>query len=466
MARPFFYEHVSSVPSKLKDLGFAGQFHWVPHHRAHAASAFFASPFYKALTLSIDGIGEDNTAGVYLGEGNDLTKIASIDYPNSIGFFWEKFSEFLGFSPYDACKVMGMSANGDGKKVLEPFTKIVTLTDDGLFKINIEIMKFRANDFKSLEELFEINKRQVNEPLQQIHYDIADGLQLMTNNILMHIVSHFLEQTQTDYVCLAGGVGLNCVSNNMIYQNTHIRDLFVQPAAHDGGTALGCALSIWHKEMGNSKRAYLPNTYLGPAYSDENYEAEAKKAGLSVKRIDDIETEVAVLLTQGNIVSWFQDRMEFGPRALGNRSLLADPRNPLIREIMNVKVKHREEFRPFAPSILKENVGDWFKTKGLPNASYYMLMAMDVIPEKAGLIPAVIHSDNTGRVQVVEEQNNPKYYNLIREFGKLTGVPMLLNTSFNDNEPIVCSPADAIKTFLSTRIDFLVLGNYLIASPN
>ncbi|GLW36640.1 carbamoyltransferase C-terminal domain-containing protein [Pectobacterium actinidiae] len=459
-----FYRKTANVPLILQNMGFRGDFHWVAHHTAHAASAYYPSSFNESLVLSLDGIGEDNTAGVFIGKENKLTKISTITYPNSIGFMWERISEYLGFSEYDACKVMGMAAYGDAERFKEQFSSIVECLPEGQFTINNDILTFRSKSFSKLESLFDLQKRHKHDELRQEHYDIAATLQVVTDDIVMNIARHYLASSGSHHLCLAGGVALNCITNRLLYEACDIADIYVQPAAHDAGTAIGAALYIWHHIMEQTQRHPMVSAYLGPEYSDMQYEHELKKYNLTWEKVDNIHQRVASLIADNNVVAWFQGRMEFGPRALGNRSLLADPRNKDIRDLMNLKVKHREFFRPFAPSVLREYASDWFISRGLPDAAKYMLLAMDVKPAKQNAIPAVTHADGTARVQIVDKETNESYTHLISEFHKLTGVPILLNTSFNDSEPIVCSPEDAIKTFLKTRIDFLVLGDYIIKS--
>ncbi|MEL5515582.1 carbamoyltransferase C-terminal domain-containing protein [Serratia bockelmannii] len=459
-----FYRRTSNVPLKLQKMGFRGDFHWVAHHLAHAASAYYPSSFEESLILSLDGIGEDNTAGVFVGKKNKIDKISSVAYPNSIGFMWEKISEYLGFSEYDACKVMGMAAYGDPEKFKKHFSRIVKCLPKGQFTIDNDILEFRSKSFSNLENLFDLQKRNQGDDLHQEHYDIAATLQVVTDEIVMNMTSYYLNVTGSRHVCLAGGVALNCITNRLLYEKCDIDDIYVQPAAHDAGTAIGAALYIWHHILDQIQRHPMKNAYLGPEYSDSEYEKVLNEYNLPWEKVSNTHEEVANLISNGNVVAWFQGRMEFGPRALGNRSLLADPRNSDIRDLMNLKVKHREFFRPFAPSVLREYVNDWFVSRGLPDAAKYMLLAMDVKSDRRGTIPAVTHADGTARVQVVDRDINDSYARLISEFHKLTGVPILLNTSFNDSEPVVCSPEDAIKTFLKTRIDFLVLGEYIVKS--
>ncbi|ELQ9311459.1 carbamoyl transferase [Serratia marcescens] len=459
-----FYRTTSNVPLKLQKMGFRGDFHWIAHHLAHAASAYYPSSFEESLILSLDGIGEDNTAGVFVGKKNRIDKISSVAYPNSIGFMWEKISEYLGFSEYDACKVMGMAAYGDPEKFKKHFSRIVKCLPKGQFTIDNDIFEFRSKSFSNLEDLFDLQKRNQGDELHQEHYDIAATLQVVTDEIVMNMTSYYLNVTGCRHVCLAGGVALNCITNRLLYEKCDIDDIYVQPAAHDAGTAIGAALYIWHHILDQIQRHPMKNAYLGPEYSDTEYEKVLNKYNLPWEKLSNTHEEVANLISNGNVVAWFQGRMEFGPRALGNRSLLADPRNRDIRDLMNLKVKHREFFRPFAPSILREYVNDWFVSRGLPDAAKYMLLAMDVKSDRRDTIPAVTHADGTARVQVVDRDMNDSYAKLISEFHKLTGVPILLNTSFNDSEPVVCSPEDAIKTFLKTRIDFLVLGEYIVKS--
>jgi carbamoyltransferase len=459
-----FIEGVSSAKKQLIERGgFRGEFHFLPHHACHAASAFQVSPFDEAAVLVVDGIGEWASTSLYCGQGKRLTRLREFTFPDSLGFVWEKMSRYLGFSRYDASKVMGLAAYGDASKTIETFSSL--MKEKATFKVDADVLRHESPDFSSIEKLFGLPRR--NKPVDfgvddwQGYVDVAAGLQLLTEQALFEVLENFDPQKYRN-LCMAGGVALNCAANGKIVQSKRFDDVFIQPAAHDAGTALGAAFLIWNEFLGRERDYIFTNAYLGPEYPDQELERILRHTALPHQKVNITKT-VARLLADGKIVGWFQGRMEWGPRALGNRSLLADPRNKAIRELMNVKVKHRERYRPFCPSILAEKAGDWCDTSGNVDANKYMLTTSMAHPAKRDLISAVIHEDGTVRAQLVSHANNSLYYELISEFEAISGVPLLLNTSFNDSEPIVCSPQDAIKTFMKTGIDHLALGPYLVS---
>jgi carbamoyltransferase len=457
-----FYNQLLTVPEQLLAMGFKGEFKWVDHHLAHAASAFYPSAFTDAAVLAVDGIGETSSTLMAIGEGNLLRTVQEVPYPASIGFIWEKLAKYIGFSEYDACKVMGLSAYGDPTRYEGEFNQIITLQPDGTFTADNDVFCFRVEDYTALESLFGFKRRERGEPLTQEHSDLTAALQKVTERILLHMAEYLHRVSRSENLCMAGGVALNCVANGLLAEQGPFRHVYVQPAAHDAGTAMGAALVIHHMVLGNVERDALPHTYLGPSFTDQEIEAELRQAGVRYERVELIERAVAELLSQNRVVGWFQGRMEFGPRALGNRSLLADPRDPDNRERLNIVVKHREDFRPFAPSILHEEASHWYEITRPVLASDFMLVGYRVHKDRWEKIPAVVHVDGTSRIQTVRQETNLRYHRLISEFFALTGVPVLLNTSFNDNEPIVCTPADAVRTFKKTAIDYLAIGNFLI----
>ncbi|MFQ5731438.1 MAG: carbamoyltransferase C-terminal domain-containing protein [Planctomycetaceae bacterium] len=465
-----FIADIRSVPRHLGIMGFGGEFHWVDHHLAHGASAFFASEFDNAAVLSVDGIGDGKTTAGYLGEGRSITPVYGVPSPHSIGFLWELTSMFLGFDIYDATKIMGLSAYGEAGRYEETFRKLIRPRPDGQFRVDEDRLRFWELDygrktgyFAGLETLFDRQRRRPHEELEPAHYDIAAALQTVTDAILLHIVRHLHAVTNSANLCLAGGVALNCVSNQRVFEDGPFAKLYVQPAAHDAGTAIGAATFVWHHVLDNDRSEGLQSASLGPEFSNSQIEDALRRRGLNYQTCDNVERDVAIALGRGEIVGYLQGRMEIGPRALGNRSLLADPRNPNMRDILNAKVKHREFFRPFAPSVLHEEANDWFHIRKPSTAAEFMLMAYSVRNEARDKIPAVIHADGTSRIQTVRRDVNPRYHKLISEFRELTGVPIVLNTSFNDSEPIVCSPDDAIDTFLKTNIDYLAMGDFLVS---
>lgn len=459
-----FYEKLRQVPQKLSDiyeLDMRERFHWIDHHTSHAGSAYFVSPFEEAAILVVDGIGEIESTTLSKGEGNKIRLLKSINYPHSLGFLWEKLSIFLGFTEYDAGKVMGLASYGDPNRYYDTLRQFVNVGTRG-FTVDHTVVRFRGNDHSGLEQILG-RKRDPHDELEERHADIAAALQRITEEILLKLAHHLSESTGSSNVCLAGGVALNCVANSILLEKGPFKDVYIQPAAHDAGTAIGAAYFIWNHQLGNPRSFVMDHAYFGPEYSQEEIRQALDENRLTYVHVEEIEKEVAKLVADGNVVGWFQGRMEVGPRALGNRSLLADPRNPKMRDILNMKVKHREYFRPFAPSVLVDNADDWFSIPQKSISSDFMLFAYRVNDEKKGVISAVTHVDGTSRIQTVREGTNPKYYKLIQEFEALTGVPLILNTSFNDREPIVCSPQDAVSTFLKTRIDYLAIGNFLVS---
>jgi len=463
-------EKLAFVPDELRKMGFAGELMWVGHHLAHAASAFYASPFQEAAILVIDGIGDDSdTAAYYHGTGNQIRSLQTISFPHSLGFLWEIISLFLGFSLYDAAKIMGLASYGNPTRHYGVLDKLVRFTADGKFELDNDLLRFEkivyyppSADFMCLENLFEIQARQPNDDLTEVHHDIAAALQEKTNDIVHHILMYLHEQTGCSNVCLAGGVALNCVTNRHAFEKSPFRNLYVQAGANDAGTAIGAAAHIWHDVLGRKAREPMLSPYTGPEYSNDEIEMALKSSGLMYERLEHIEERVARLIAQEAVVGYFQGQMEFGPRALGSRSILADPRNANMREILNHKVKHREYFRPFAPSILHEEVHNWFEIAKETTAADFMLMAYPAKPAIKDKIPAVLHVDGTGRIQTVKKNISPRYHRVISEFFRLTGRLVVLNTSFNDQEPIICTPYDAIQTFLKTHIDYLAIGDFLV----
>ena len=456
------FVRLNRVPEKLREKGFSGEFKWIDHHLCHAASGFYPSPFDEAAVLTVDGIGEVSSTSFAHGKKNKLKIIGEILYPASLGFLWEKIAKYLGFTEYDSCKTMGLAGYGDPETYLKHFYEMVRIVPEGRFELDNNILRFRAEDFSGLERLFGVRRRERDQELTQAHKDIAASLQEVTNGVMMHMVNYIHEQTGSENLCMAGGVALNCVSNRLLHEQGPFANLYIQPAAHDAGTAIGAAMVVWNFILGNDYRETMTHAYFGPSFTDEEIETALKNRRVNYQRVEDIERKVAQLLSQMHIVGWFQGAMEVGPRALGNRSLLADPRFPQMREIMNKKIKHREMFQPFAPSVLYEQADKWFEITKPTQASDFMLITYPTKNGADGRIPAVTHIDQTCRIQTVRKETNSKYHKLISEFFSLTGVPLVLNTSFNDSEPIVCSPADAVNTFLKTGMDYLAIGNFLV----
>lgn len=459
-----FFQNLCKIPALLEEMGFRGEFSWIDHHLSHAASTFYLSPFSEAAVLTVDGIGEMESTVMAYGNGRLLTELQKIHYPASIGFLWEKIAKFLGFTEYDSYKVMGLAAYGRPERYRDQFHQLITFLSEGSFALDSERLCFRVEDYSLLEQLFHLSRRTPQATITQEHQDVASALQEATSNLLLHIVADLFERTASANLCIAGGVALNCIANQVIHTRGPFTQLSIQPAAHDAGTALGAALVIWHQQLASERRQVMHHVYLGPSFSDAEIVSALRERNISYERVDVIEQIIAQLLSCGKIVGWFQGAMEFGPRALGNRSLLADPRDKNMWNILNTRVKHREEFRPLAPSVLSEEAQNWFEICKPTMASDFMLLAYPVREGVEQKIPAVVHVDGTSRIQTVRKETNERYHSLISQFFRITGVPLVLNTSFNDDEPIVCTPRDAIATFLRTpEIDYLALGDFLVS---
>ena len=466
-----FYKKIMTVPSQLNKLAgydVSKKVQWIPHLICHASSAFFISPFKEAAILSIDGIGEFSSTWFGIGKSNAIHVIKEINYPNSLGFLWEKISKYLGFTEYDSSKVMGLSAYGTLDRFYKNFQKIVRLLPEGVFETDNDILRFRIEDYSQLEELFGVKKINSPREISKDQRDIAATLQKITDEVILHLARYLKKEAGSKNLCLAGGVALNCVSNGFLLQHSTFQHLYVQPAANDAGTALGSAYYIWHQILKQRRNFAMNHAYWGPEYSEKEILSALKRAKVEYRKVHDIGVEVAQRLADGNIIGWFQGRVEWGPRALGNRSLLADPRRKAMKDILNERIKKREPFRPFAPSVLKEFAPQWFivPRKGDSISTEFMEINFDVKKSKQKMIPAVTHKDGTSRVQLVNKKTNPLYHKMITAFYEITGVPLVLNTSFNDNEPIVCSPDDALNTFMRTKMDFLAIGNYLISKKS
>ncbi|KAH7186249.1 carbamoyl transferase [Fusarium flagelliforme] len=438
-----FLSGLRSVPNALAaHFGGAEQpFTFVPHHLSHAASSFYPSGFEDAAILVADGIGEAACTLLARGNKNGITILREVPFPHSIGFVWEKISKYLGFSEYDACKTMGLAAYGDASKFKDAFSQLMKVEGSGEYTVNKATANFRLPDFDRLEALFG-PARKVNTPLEKHHYDVAASLQAATDNALLALARELREAVDSDNLCLAGGVALNCVSNVALKEAGLFSNIFIPSAPHDAGTAMGAALEL-NNRMGGPKKVASDTPYLGPEYDDTAIVAAYKDAGLLPELSSSPALDAARMIAAGKIVAC-----------------------SATREMLNVKVKHRETFRPFAPSVLAEPAGEWFEL-GKPSRSYdFMLYACQAAPGRGGQVPAVLHEDGTARVQLVHRERNPAFYELISHFADLTGVPMVLNTSFNDSEPIVCTPADAIATFNKTRIDALFIGNRFVTREN
>lgn len=441
---------------------------FLDHHLSHAASAFLVSPFERAAILIVDGASEAHTTTLAVGEGQQIRVLQRTPLPHSLGQFYAAMTAYLGFTPdQDEYIVMGLAAYGEPRFAAVLRERVLGLRPDGQFWLNTALLDFhlaRVGIFMpEFERLVGVH-RTPGEDLQQRHRDMAASAQLVLEETLLHLGRHLKQLAGTDRLCLAGGVAYNCVANSRLKAELGFTQVFVQPAAGDSGAALGAALWLTSRRGGLMQREAMTHAYLGPAFTEVECRQTLERVRLAWQRLDDgpLCERVAEELAGGRLVFWFQDRMEWGPRALGNRSLLADPRREDMRELINAKVKFREPFRPFAPAVLEERAADYFEASGpLP----FMQYASRVVPSAKGMLPAVTHVDGTARVQTVDQRSNPKFRALLEAFGRKTGVPVLLNTSFNVQEPIVCTPDDAIQCFLRTQVDWLVLGNLLVGRP-
>jgi len=446
----------------LKDIP---KIHFVEHHPAHAASAFFVSKFEEAAILTMDGRGESTSTMMAVGKGNKITKIREIKVPHSLGHLYAAVTDHLGFRPFfDEWKVMGLSAYG-ADTLVKDFEDILSLTDDGGYRLNLKYFKFHTcgqAQWVSDEFIKKFGpKREYNGPYEQKHFDIARALQVLIERAGVHLTRHLEGITGLPNLCMTGGVVLNCLMNKRIVEETSFKGYFFQPIASDAGTSLGSALYYYHQNLNGPRKYIFDSCYLGNEFSNEEIEAVLKAKNIAYRRSPNIAAETARHIADGKIVGWFQGRMEAGPRALGNRSITVDPTRPDMKERLNSRVKKREFYRPFAPSVLEEKCCEYFiMPKGLD--SPHMILIGDVREDKKKVIPAVTHNDGTARVHTVNRDLNPRYWQLIYEFGKITGVPVLLNTSFNENEPIVCTPQEAVDCVMRTEFDVLAIGDFLV----
>jgi carbamoyltransferase len=468
------------------ELEYDGPLLFSEHHQSHAASTFLFSPFEEAAILTVDGVGEWATATLGVGKGNEIDLHREIRFPHSLGLLYSAFTGYLGFKVNSAeYKVMGLAPYGKPIFYDKIMNDMVVLKEDGSFKLN---MKYFAYDYglsmfnKQFEEFFGHPSRRPESKLEQCHKDIAASVQKVTEEIVLRMVNHLHEETGQDNLCMAGGVALNCVANGRVIRETPFKKLFVQPAAGDAGGAVGVAAFIYHTLLGNPRNGNWSTAYLGPEYSDEEIgrylkgepvefpvypDAEryrlAHTIPYRVLEREELIQETARLIEDQKIIGWFQGRMEYGPRALGNRSIIADARNAENRDKVNLAIKFRESFRPFAPTVLEEYISEYFE---IDRPSPYMLLVAQVREHKR-TIPAVTHVDGSARIQSIHRDENPLYYDLIEAFRQRTGCPVIINTSFNvRGEPIVCSPDDAFMCFMRTHMDHLVMGSYLLSKTD
>lgn len=482
-----------------KKLGVAaGKILFSEHHLSHAASAFFCSPFEESAILTLDGVGEWTTASLGIGKGTEIRLLKEIRFPHSIGLLYSAFTAYLGFEVNEGeYKVMGMAPFGKPRYV-DQVHKLVQIGRDGSFELNMDYFSFHysrdktynrkfvdlfgpprdpKSKFFTLSTDYPAYFGEKPENFQELgkenqHYaDVAASIQAVTEELILGMANAAHRETGLTRLCLAGGVALNSVANGKILRETPIQELFVQPSAGDGGGALGAALFVYHQVLGKPREFVMEHAYWGQEHSNDAIRSFLNENNIRYETFSDSEKKIARvvdLLQDGKVIGWHQGRFEWGPRALGNRSILADPRNPKMKDIVNTKIKFREPFRPFAPSVLAEKTEDYFV---LPHAANhyparYMLYVVDVRPEKYNILPAITHVDGTGRLQVVRKETNPLYYQLIETFGQATGVPVVLNTSFNlRGEPIVNTPSEAFQTFKKSEMDALVMGDSIVEKP-
>jgi carbamoyltransferase len=451
-------------------------FHNVEHHLAHAASAFLVSPFEEAAVLTMDGFGDFASTMLSRGQGNKLEVLERVLFPHSLGIFYTAVTQWLGFPKYgDEGKVMGLAPYGDPARHLATMRELVQLNGD-LFELELDYFVHHKEgvDMTWDEQTPTIGRlysermeaafgpaRQPRTELTKQHEDVAAALQTMLEEAYLHLVRAAQRRTYSKNLCLAGGVALNAVANGRILPETDFEGVYVQPAAGDSGIAIGAAYYVWNQVLEEPRGFVMDHAYTGPQFTEQECVQAIEEAGFAYERLPDetLFDHVAGRMAEGDVVGWFQGRMEFGPRALGNRSIVVDPRRDDMKDILNARIKHREPFRPFAPSILAEATGDWFEQD---YTSPFMVLVYKTRPEKRSQIPAVNHVDDTGRLQTVDRRVSPRYYELIKAFAVRTGVPIVLNTSFNENEPIVMTPQHAVDTFAKTRMDVLVLGNLVV----
>lgn len=465
-------EALGFKPSEVR-----AELHFIEHHRSHMASAFYVSPFEESAILSIDGMGDFTSTMRGMGKGLDIKVLDSVNYPHSLGIFYTTFTQYLGFPHYgDEYKVMGLAPYGKPLYV-DILREVLRLLPDGLFELNGKYFRhFKEgvsmsweNGAPLVESIFSDAlidlfgpARSKTEDLGQYHMDIAASVQRFSEEVIFHLANDLYKRTRCKNLCVTGGVAQNSVANGKLLASTPFERVFVPPAGHDAGTSVGSALYLYHQKLKQSRSPFAHQAYTGAQFSNDEIREYLTSEGTSFEELsnDSLLERVSEALHLGKVIGWFQGRAEFGPRALGNRSILVDPTRDDAKELLNSKIKRRESFRPFAPSILKEAVEEYFEcSDDVP----FMEKVYPIREEKRSSIPAVTHLDGTGRLQTIEEKDNPMYYRLIKKFSDLSGVPILLNTSFNENEPIVNSPEHAFDCFKRTDMDMLVLGNFVIS---
>ncbi len=487
--KKFLFEQLKKHDKNFKDIN---KIHFSEHHYSHAASAFYPSPFKEAAILTLDGVGEWATTTLAIGKENKITMLKEIHFPHSIGLLYSAFTYYLGFKVNSGeYKVMGLAPYGKPKFKDLIIKELIDLKNDGSFRLNMKYFNYATGLTMTNDKFSKLFGQKTRNPekdlLTQFHMDIAASIQSATEEIVLRLASSIFKETKIKNLCMAGGVALNCVANGKVLKKNIFENIWFQPAAGDAGGSLGAALAFWYQELGNKREAVasgdsMKGSYLGPSYKDDQVEKILNSLGAKYEKKDEdsLINTVADHLKNKKTIGWFQGRMEFGPRALGSRSIIADPRSDKMQKELNLKVKFRESFRPFAPSILREEVNDWFdincdspymllvsdvkKNIQIPmNEKDQKLFGIDKLNVKRSSIPAVTHVDYSARIQTVHKETNPKYYKLLKRFKEITGCPLLVNTSFNiRGEPIVCSVEDSFKCFMGTNLDILVCENYIL----
>jgi carbamoyltransferase len=467
-AMPVWIREKLWVPSVIRKklAPYKGPILFAEHHMSHAASCFLVSPFDEAAILTVDGVGEWATASFGVGRGNQIELFKEIRFPHSLGLLYSAFTYYLGFKVNSAeYKVMGLAPYGKPVHYDRIMKEMVQLNEDGSFKLNMDYFSYDYGLTMTngrFNEFFGGPPRKPETWMTEREFDIAASVQKVCEEVVLRMARYIHRETGLDKLCMAGGVALNCVANGRVIRETPFRDLFVQPAAGDAGGAVGVAHYLYNTLEKKPRGPAWSHAYLGPAHSDAEIAEYLKARGAPSEVLSDADlvARTARLIADGNVIGWYQGRMEFGPRALGGRSILADPRDPKMRDTLNMKIKFREGFRPFAPSVLADRASEWFD---IDCESPYMLLVAQVREGKRQ-IPSVTHVDNSARLQTVTRESSPLYYDLIQEFGRITGVPVIINTSFNvRGEPIVCTPHDAYLCFMRTNMDHLVLGHHLLS---
>ena len=479
------YNSIREIINKKFNIDkFVGQINNIEHHNAHLSSAFHVSPFDEACVLSVDGFGDFASTAWGYGKNTEIKINKKIYFPHSLGIFYQAITQFLGFKNYgDEYKIMGLAPYGKPKFV-NKLRQILLIKNNGNFELNLDYFKFYKENFSyrwdngkvEIDDLYSNkiydllgSECKKGEPITDFHKDIAHSTQKVYEEVFLDILNNLYNTYQSKNLCIAGGCGMNSVANGKIKNNTKFENIFVQAAAGDAGGAIGAAYSTYYSYKNKKRKFQMKHAYLGTSFNETQILECLEKNKINIKNQkcdfekisndNDLNKLVAKEISDGKVIGWFQGKMEWGPRALGNRSILADPRRSDMKDILNIKIKRRESFRPFAPSILREHVSNWFESD---DEVPFMMKVYQIKENKRSIIPAVTHVDGSGRLQTVYQETNRKYYDLINEFFKLTSVPILLNTSFNENEPIVSKPEEALDCFLRTKMDTLVMGNYIV----